>query len=53
MAKDVNIFDAHKGINNGIQMKKGLLFDSYSLDLFFKNNTSNKDTKDLSQEQQA
>lgn len=53
MAKDVNLFDAHKGLNNGIQMKKGLLFDSYSLDLIFENNNDNKDIKDLPQEQQT
>ena len=53
LAQDNHLFDAHMGIDNGIQMKKGLLFDSYSLDLLFENNDGNKNFKDLSSDEQA
>ena len=52
MARDEHIFDAHTGVNNGIQMKQGVLFDSYSLDLLFENNDGKK-IEDLSSDEQA
>ena len=52
MAKSVSMFDAHRGRNNGVQMKEGLFFDTYSFDLVFDNTNNKNDVNKLPREQQ-
>ena len=52
MAKSSNMFEANKGRNNGIQMKKGILFDDYSFDLIFDWTNAGKDIRKLPKDEQ-